>query len=191
MQSFSLCPWYLHIRTRWFILHKKTDVFSWTNRQGAVHFEMLFLLAFLQAFHIIVGLIYYLCSEVKHLTVTLSSRWTSKFMGDIAHAFSYTSAGAHAPDLHVSVQLTSSRSLCNQFHEKTMHWKIKLQVASILIRFVWCHFNWKYIPHKSDEIIWTWLVFQRFLGGSGCTRPRRNTALSTQKHTHTRLWQQL
>lgn len=49
----------------------------------------------------------------------------------------------------------------NKFDEKTMHWKIKLQVASILIRFMWCHFNWKCILHKSDEIIWTWLVFPR------------------------------
>lgn len=53
--------------------------------------------------------------------------------------------------------------VCNQFDEKTTRWKIQLQVASILIRFMWCHFNWKYILHKSDEIIWTWLMFQRFL----------------------------
>lgn len=43
-------------------------------------------------------------------------------------------SGAHAADLYV--RCTSSQSRCNQFDEKTMHWKIKLQVASILIRFM-------------------------------------------------------
>lgn len=82
-----------------------------------------------------------------------------------------------------SVQYTSLQSLSNQFDEKTMHWKIKLQVASILIRFMWCHFNWKYILYKSDEIIWTWLMFQPL---AAAARDSSDALIKTSHYRHTR-----
>lgn len=60
----------------------------------------------------------------------------------------------------ICVQYTLPRRVCNQFDEKTTEWKIKLQVASILIRFMRCHSNWKYILHESDEIIGPGLCFK-------------------------------
>lgn len=75
-----------------------------------------------------------------------------------------------------------------------MQWKIKLQVASILIRFVWCHFNWWYIFHRSDEIIWTWFVFRVFPQISSqtwsCLKERNYLYISTATETGV-MWNQL
>ena len=71
-----------------------------------------------------------------------------------------------------------------------MHWKIQLQVASILIKFMWCHFNWKYILHKSDEIIWTWLMFQRFPEQpvAAATNDPSEELIKTTNDTHTQIY---
>lgn len=122
----------------------KADVFSWTNLQGAVHFMTSSPLQPSQTYYDWGG---FWVANICTWLLTCSS-W------NIKKAFIHLSAAARAPLVSEYVLRVSLQSLCNQFDEKTMHWKIKLQVASILIRFMWCHFNWKYILCQSDEIIW-------------------------------------
>lgn len=87
-----------------------------------------------------------------------------------------------ASQMHFYIRSTCARFVCavcflaGSLMRKPWHWKIKLQVASIVIRFMWCHFNWKCILHKSDEIIWTWLMFQCFLRYPGAAAGVCNAA---------------
>lgn len=89
--------------------------------------------------------------EVKHLTVFLfQAWWTNGRLHYLAFVFSLgvispnTRLEQHTSRLCVCVCVCSALpcSQSNESDEKTTHWKIKLQVASILLSFMWCHFNW-------------------------------------------------
>lgn len=90
--------------------------------------------------------------EVKHLTVSLSSLM-NKCATTQPNLFFFGGGGffnarleQHASRFCVCMCVCARNALpCsqrNESDEKTTHWKIKLQVASILLSFMWCHFNW-------------------------------------------------